>query len=313
MMGGASCIDLDAIERRTVGPTRGPFDIHRYDNDGGDIRYQLQQSDSAFPKDDDGINIVLIGFSDIDLPNAKQNAEFYAHALMDVIALCAELRRAWVTIVAQGATIAKLTSENEINAQFAQKLGVLSAMLNTLGLPDEPKALAREINNLRDDIERRAASHADLLAKYNYLKPYEAAAKSTQPTRDLAVCMEIIDVAAIRLDEAGVVASPNPSKGWGVVNRITWLADRERHASSLYDAARAKIDKDKKRMSWLINNELVPEGFGLVVGDRYDNAVLVAAENGRVEPNDDDCIEGFWRVVDAAMGADVKIETDEKR
>ena len=245
MMGGASCIDLDAIERRTVGPTRGPFDIHRYDNDGGDIRYQLQQSDSAFPKDDDGINIVLTDFSDIDLPNAKQNAEFYAHALMDVIALCAELRRAWATIAtqvvawgtvaAQEATIAKLTGENEISAsltqKLTQKLGVLSAMLNTLGLPDDPKALAREINNLREDIVGRAANQVELVAK---------------------------------------------------------------------------LDKDKKRMSWLIENELVPEGFACMASDRYDVAAAVAAERGRDIPNDDDCIEGFWRVVDIAMEAEAK-------
>lgn len=60
--------------------TCGPIDVHRYDNDGGDIRWQLQQSDRAAVKDAEGIAVVLTDFSDLDNPNARNDATFYAHA-----------------------------------------------------------------------------------------------------------------------------------------------------------------------------------------------------------------------------------------
>ena len=60
---------------------------------------------------------------------------------------------------------------------------------------------------------------------------------------------------------------------------------------------------DTMRLAWLISEDAVPEGFPGVASDRYDYAMQVAAERGRDEPNDSDCLDGFRRLVDAAMMA----------
>lgn len=65
------------------------------------------------------------------------------------------------------------------------------------------------------------------------------------------------------------------------------------------DAAR----KDTARLAWLLMEECVPEGFVHVSTDRYEYAMRVAAEAGRDEPTDADCLDGLRRLIDAAMVA----------
>lgn len=65
------------VRARADKATAGPFDVHRYDNEGGMISYQLQQSS-------EGASLVLCAFDDEENPRAARDAEFYAHARADV-------------------------------------------------------------------------------------------------------------------------------------------------------------------------------------------------------------------------------------
>ena len=63
------------------------------------------------------------------------------------------------------------------------------------------------------------------------------------------------------------------------------------------------LRKDSERLAWQLQEECVPEGFVHVPNDRYEYAMQVAAEAGRGEPTDEDCLDGLRRLVDAAMAA----------
>jgi hypothetical protein len=67
---------VEACEQRCAKATPGPIDVHRYDNEGGRISYQLQQST--------GDAIVLCAFDDDDNLNARNDAAFYSHARADL-------------------------------------------------------------------------------------------------------------------------------------------------------------------------------------------------------------------------------------
>jgi hypothetical protein len=70
------------VETRHAKANSGPIDVHRYDNDGGSIAYQLQQSGRGED------SVVLCAFDDDDNPRARHDAEFAAKAWTDVPALC---------------------------------------------------------------------------------------------------------------------------------------------------------------------------------------------------------------------------------
>lgn len=55
---------------------------------------------------------------------------------------------------------------------------------------------------------------------------------------------------------------------------------------------------DEQRLQFLMQDV---ESFFKVALDRYEYASLVAEESGRVEPNEEDELEGFRRMVDEAM------------
>lgn len=74
---------LAEIEKRLAAATPGPIDVHRYDNDGGDISFQLQARTGT----------VICSTNDYDNPRAKADAHLYAHAPADITALLAEVRR----------------------------------------------------------------------------------------------------------------------------------------------------------------------------------------------------------------------------
>jgi len=74
------------IEARYAKANSGPIDVHRYDNDGGSIAYQLQQSGRGED------SVVLCAFDDDDNPKARDDAEFAAKAWTDAPALCALVR-----------------------------------------------------------------------------------------------------------------------------------------------------------------------------------------------------------------------------
>lgn len=57
---------------------------------------------------------------------------------------------------------------------------------------------------------------------------------------------------------------------------------------------------DTARLKFLMTDGCV-EGFVGLEKDRYEFAYDVAVEEGREEPNDADELEGFRRLIDAAM------------
>ena len=94
---------IEAIEARWSKATPGPIDVHRFDDDGGLISWQLQQSaDAPKAKTDHELGTrVLTEFSDIDNPDARHDAEACAKAYEDVPALIAVVKE-------QGKRIAEL-------------------------------------------------------------------------------------------------------------------------------------------------------------------------------------------------------------
>lgn len=74
---------MNEIEKRAKAATAGEIDVHRFDNEDGSISYQLQ-ADAG----------VVLGYV-IDRDGntrAKFDAEFFAHAREDVLALIARIR-----------------------------------------------------------------------------------------------------------------------------------------------------------------------------------------------------------------------------
>lgn len=59
---------------------------------------------------------------------------------------------------------------------------------------------------------------------------------------------------------------------------------------------------DTDRLRWLLEEELLPEGFNNVSKDIYEFAFEVAEEAGRYEPTDEDFLEALRRLLDCAMG-----------
>jgi hypothetical protein len=108
---------VEACEQRCAKATPGPIDVHRYDNEGGRISYQLQQAADAPIKDSEDIAIVLCAFDDDDNLNARNDAAFYSHARVDLPEALriireqdAELARRQRTIDAQKVVIGGLVS-----------------------------------------------------------------------------------------------------------------------------------------------------------------------------------------------------------
>lgn len=93
--------------------THGPYDIHRYDDDGGGISWQIQQSDAAPSKDADGVAIVLSDFPDIDNANARRDAEFYQHARTALPDLAERALALSSMVRERDATIAQLRPDAE--------------------------------------------------------------------------------------------------------------------------------------------------------------------------------------------------------
>ena len=60
---------------------------------------------------------------------------------------------------------------------------------------------------------------------------------------------------------------------------------------------------DTRRLRYLMNDG--PDGFAHVPMDRYDYAMQLAERSGREEPTDDDELNGFRLMIDAAMAADL--------
>lgn len=77
-------LDLDAIEKRAASATAGAIDVHRYDDDP-EIRYQLQSAKAPFR---------VLGYTHDGDGNvrAKFDAELFAHARADILALVARVR-----------------------------------------------------------------------------------------------------------------------------------------------------------------------------------------------------------------------------
>ena len=57
------------------------------------------------------------------------------------------------------------------------------------------------------------------------------------------------------------------------------------------------LNNDSEILRYIVLEDFVPDSFGDLKQDRYELAGKVAAENGREEPNHDDFVEGFRRLV----------------
>ena len=60
------------------------------------------------------------------------------------------------------------------------------------------------------------------------------------------------------------------------------------------------MSSDTARLKFIMNESCF-DGFVGIEKDRYEYACDVAAEEGRDEPNGDDELEGFRRLIDAAI------------
>ena len=60
------------------------------------------------------------------------------------------------------------------------------------------------------------------------------------------------------------------------------------------------MSSDTARLRFLMIDGCV-DGFGGIEKDRYEYAYEVAVEEGRDEPNEADELEGFRRLIDAAI------------
>lgn len=63
------------------------------------------------------------------------------------------------------------------------------------------------------------------------------------------------------------------------------------------------MKNDAVRLRFMMEDGI--EGFVHVKKDRYEYALDVANENNRDEPNEDDELEGFRRMIDCAMNGGV--------
>lgn len=153
---------VEACEQRASMATSGPIDIHRYDNDGGDIRYQLQQSPSAPVKDADGCCQVITDFSDLDNPKARNDAEFYAHARTD-------LPQALRIIREQDAENSALTNE------WLGDMSAIAKELAAFGFVDESGgdgivlAVRNALTKQRDELE----NHKTVMRTFGLLPAVE--------------------------------------------------------------------------------------------------------------------------------------------
>jgi len=96
---------IAGARERAAKATTGPMDVHRFDNEGGSISWQIQQS--ADP------SAVVCEISDADSVRAREDATFFARARTDVPALCdlAEQR---------GREIERLTAERDAEHERAE-------------------------------------------------------------------------------------------------------------------------------------------------------------------------------------------------
>ena len=74
---------LDAIEARVKAATHSIKDVIRFDNDSGEIDYQVAGGKPY---------VVFCQFGDFDNPKAKADAHLFAHAHTDLGRLCEALR-----------------------------------------------------------------------------------------------------------------------------------------------------------------------------------------------------------------------------
>jgi DNA polymerase III epsilon subunit-like protein len=77
--------ELAEIERRCAEATPGPWQVNRFDNDGGEINWQVQQ----VPRPSE----VIANVTDDEPKRAKHDAAFVAHAREDLPAAIAEIER----------------------------------------------------------------------------------------------------------------------------------------------------------------------------------------------------------------------------
>lgn len=149
-----------------------------------------------------------------DMTNAARNLALAALAAKD--ATIAEQKRTIevqtaciVAVVSERdaalAEVARMKEENDINGGLAQKLGELGAMLNVLGLPDEPKALAREIAERYKNAADIAAKVAKDAAETLNAKALDAATKEAEALRKRVRILEIAPRAAHYANERYMV------------------------------------------------------------------------------------------------------------
>ena len=83
-------------------------------------------------------------------------------------------------------------------------------------------------------------------------------------------------------------------------SQITGLIEIARQAKAKLSAVSNAAARESLRLRFLMKAELL-DGFVSVPMDRYEYACEVAQERGHDEPTEDDELEGFRRLIDAAI------------
>ena len=161
------------VEARHAKANAGPIDVHRYDNDGGSIAYQLQQSGRGED------SVVLCAFDD-DNPKARHDAEFAAMAWTDVPKLIAIVRE-----------------QAEQNAYHLQSIQWLQAEVNAYKKVMEISAKTSS-EPYDDELRLRETVQAENAALRERLAKLETAL--THALNDLESAIDVIDAEGIEED-----------------------------------------------------------------------------------------------------------------
>lgn len=112
---------LSAIEARLATATPGPLEVVRFDNDGGEISYQLETKITG------ASHCILAWYTDLENPRAKADCTFAAHAPTDIarllkaLRLCVEQRNHAIRLAHRFGNRAEEHSKRDVKIKRADK------------------------------------------------------------------------------------------------------------------------------------------------------------------------------------------------
>ena len=131
--------DLQRITAYCEAATTRPLRINRFDQDDGEIVYQIQADDES--------GYVLCSFGDADNPKAKQDAEFEVQARLDLPRAVATLLGMWTKLSLEESAITSmlLTIGGMVEGLPTQRINFLQRLRQLVVAEQERDALSEAI------------------------------------------------------------------------------------------------------------------------------------------------------------------------